>query len=145
MAVTKQLFIQFSDGNSPETWERNCTINTSQDFTIEGTTTDATEPNCLDPDAPGWTLRSIDTLSANINGAGTMDPVSYGVLRTKMLSGEPFPVRVTLGGLTAILGGGHFAGNYVMTSLGLAKEGKGYVTATVALQSDGEITWVPAA
>ncbi len=145
MPTTKQLLIQFSDGESPATWAHNCTINTTREFTIEATTTDATEPNCANPDAPAWVLRAVDTLSANINGAGTMDPVSYGVLRDKMLSGEDFDVRVTLAGLTAILGGGHFVGKYVMTSLGLAKEGKGFVTSTVAMQSNGQITWVPAA
>lgn len=144
MATTKQLLIQFSDGGTPETWAHSCTINTSSDFTIEATTVDATDPNCANPDAPGWVLRAVDTLSAAINGAGTMDPVSYGVLREKMLAGESFAVRVTLAGLTAALGGGHFEGNYVMTSLGIAKEGKGYVSSTVALQSDGEVAWVPA-
>ncbi|GHC61622.1 phage tail tube protein [Limoniibacter endophyticus] len=144
MATTKQLLIQFSDGGSPETWAHSCTINTTQEFTIEATTTEATAPNCEDPNAPGWVLRAVDTLSAGINGAGTMDPVSFGVLRDKTLAGESFPVRVTLGGLTGVQGGGHFEGNYVMTSLGLAKEGKGYVTSTVALSSDGEITWVDA-
>jgi Phage tail tube protein len=144
LATTKKLLIQFGDAASPEVFAHSCTINTSQDFSIEATTTDATEPNCEDPNAPGWVLRSVDTLSASINGAGTMDPVSFGVLRDNMLSGEPFNVRVTLDGLTSIKGGGHFAGRYVMTNLGLAKEGKGYVTSTVALQSDGEIKWVPA-
>jgi hypothetical protein len=144
MAVTKQLLIQFSDGESPATWAHSCTINSSQEFSIEATTTDASAPNCEDPDAPNWILRSVDTLSAGINGAGTMDPVSWGVLRDKALAGEPFGVRVTLGGLTALLGGGHFEGNYVLTNLGIAKEGKGYVSSTIALQSDGEIKWVPA-
>ncbi|MBB4103015.1 phage tail tube protein [Allorhizobium borbori] len=145
MPVTKQMLIQFSDGEEPATWSHNCTINSSRDFTIEATTNDGSAPDCANPEKPNWVLRSVDTLSAGINGAGTMDPVSYGVLREKMLAGESFPVRVNLAGLTAVLGGGYFAGNYVMTSLGIAKEGKGYVTATVALQSDGEVTWVPAA
>jgi Phage tail tube protein len=144
MAVTKQLLIQFSDGETPVVWTHSCTINSSRDFTIEATTTDASAPDCDNPDAPNWVLRAVDTLSAGINGAGTMDPVSWGVLRDKMIAGESFPVRVTLGGLTAVAGGGHFEGNYVMTNLGLAKEGKGYVTSTVALQSDGEIKWVAA-
>lgn len=88
MATTKKLLLQFGDGAQPEEFAHSCTINTSQDFTIEATTTDATDPNCQNPDAPGWVLRSVDTLSANINGAGTADPVSYGVLRAKALSGE---------------------------------------------------------
>ncbi|MEO4000313.1 phage tail tube protein [Mesorhizobium sp. CAU 1732] len=142
VAVTKQLLIQFSDGAEPEVFSHNCTINSSRDFAIEATTTDASAPDCEAPDAPNWVLRAVDTLSAGINGAGTMDPVSFGVLRDYMLAGAPFAVRVTLGGAGADLGG-HFSGNYVMTSLGVAKEGKGYVSATVALQSDGEIVWVP--
>lgn len=140
MAVTKQLLIQFSDAGSPETFTHNCTINSSRDFSIEATTTDASAPDCEAPDAPNWVLRAVDTLSAGINGAGTMDPASFAVLREYMLAGEPFAVRVTIGGAGAA-SAGYFAGNYVMTSLGIAKEGKGYVSATVALQSDGEITW----
>jgi hypothetical protein len=62
-----------------------------------------------------------------------------------MLAGASFAVRATLAGLAGAAGGGYFEGNYVMTSLGLAKEGKGYVTSTVALSSDGEITWTDAA
>lgn len=144
MATTRKLLVQIGDGATPEEFKHSCTINTTQDFTLEATTTDGTEPNCEDPNAPNWVLRAVDTLSAGINGAGTMDPASYGVLRTKMLAGEEFKVRVLLDGLTALQGGGYFEGNYVMTNLGLAKEGKGYVTSTVALQSSGKVDWVPA-
>ncbi len=144
MATTKKLLIQIGDGEDPEVFAHSCTINTSQDFTIEATTTDATDPNCENPDAPGWVLRSVDTLSANINGAGTADAISYGVLRKHMLSGEPFNVRVLMD-LPKAQGGGWYAGRYVMTSLGLAKEGKGYLSSTVAMQSDGEVKWVEAA
>src|SRR5690606_21295999 len=143
MATTQKLLIQFGDGESPEEFAHACTINTSQDFTIEASTTEATAPNCEDPDAPGWVLRAVDTLSAGINGAGTMDTMSFAVLRDHMLSGTAFNVRVLLD-LPSGQGGGYFEGRYVMTSLGLAKEGKGYVSATVALSSDGEVTWVPA-
>ncbi|MBD0416505.1 phage tail tube protein [Oryzicola mucosus] len=144
MATTKKLFIEFGDGASPEVFKYNCTINTSQDFTVEATTVEATDPNCEFPDAPGWVLRSVDTLSANFNGAGTTDPLSYAVLRQHMLSGEPFNVRVRID-LPLAAGGGYYVGRYVMTSLGVAKEGKGYITSSVAAQSDGEIVWVDAA
>lgn len=144
MATTKKLLTQFGDGKTPETFAHACTINTSQDFTIEATTTDATEPNCEDPDAPGWVLRSVDTLSASINGAGTMDPLSYARLRDAQLSGEPINVRSLLD-LPKAQGGGWYAGRYIITSLGIAKEGKGYVSTTLAMQSDGEVKWVEAA
>jgi predicted secreted protein len=144
MSTTKKLLVQFGNGAAPEVFAHACTINTSQDFTVEATTTDATDPNCEDPDAPGWVLRSVDTLSASINGAGTMDPVSFAMLRDKMLSGEPINTRVLMDEPKA-KGGGWYAGRYVVTSLGIAKEGKGYVSSTVALQSDGKVVWVDAA
>ncbi|MDQ1183581.1 phage tail tube protein [Agrobacterium larrymoorei] len=144
MATTKKLLTQFGDGATPENFAHSCTINTSQDFTIEATTTDATEPNCAAPDAPGWVLRSVDTLSASINGAGTMDPESFAKLRDKQLSGEPINTRVLLD-LPKAKGGGWYAGRFIITSLGIAKEGKGYVSSTIALQSDGEVKWVAAA
>ena len=143
MATTKKLLTQFGNGANPEVFAHACTINTSQDFTVEATTTESTEPNCQDPDAPGWVLRSVDTLSASINGAGTMDPMSYGKLRDQQLSGEPINTRVLLD-LPAAQGGGWYAGRFVITSLGIAKEGKGYVSCTIALQSDGEVKWVAA-
>jgi hypothetical protein len=144
MATTRKLLIQFGDGADPEVYSHNCSINTSREFTLEATTVDQTEPDCEAPDAPSWVARAVDTLSAGISGAGTMDPVSWGVLRDLMLAGEPFNVRVKLD-IPLAQGGGHFQGRYVVTTLGMAKEGKGYVTSNVALSSDGIVTWVDAA
>lgn len=144
MATTQKLLIQFGDGAEPEQFLYNCTINTTREFTLEGTTVDGNEPNCEDPDAPTWVVRAIDTLSAGITGAGTMDPLSYAVLRGYMLAAEAFNVRVKLD-LPSAQGGGYFEGQYVMTSLGVAKEGKGFVTANVALSSNGAVAWVDAA
>ncbi|QTL01913.1 hypothetical protein J5J86_13970 [Aquabacter sp. L1I39] len=143
MAKTQKLLIEFGDGESPEEFAFNCSINTSREFTIEGSTIDATTPNCVDPDAPAWVGRVIDTLSAGISGEGTMDPISWGALRDRMLAAVPFNARVTLD-LTGAQGGGYFAGAFVMTSLGVAKEGRGFVSCSVELQSDGAITWTDA-
>ncbi len=147
--ATKKLLLQFGDGADPELFAHYCTINTSQDFTVEASTTDATKPNCEKPDAPGWVLRSVDTLSASINGAGTMDPMSFGRLRDVQLdtdgdSGGGLNARVLMD-LPAAQGGGWYEGRFIITSLGVAKEGKGYVSCTVALQSDGEVKWVATA
>lgn len=144
MATTKSLLIQFGDGGSPETFAHNCSINTTREFTIEATTNDGTAPDCDNLDAPSWVLRSVDTLSAGISGAGTMDPLSYAVLRDKQLAGEAINARVKID-IALAAGGGYFSGSYVITSMAIAKEGKGYLTCNMALQSDGAITWVPAA
>ncbi|GGA63875.1 phage tail tube protein [Pelagibacterium lentulum] len=144
MATTRKLLIQFGDGADPEVFAYNCTINTQREFTIEATTTDGTEPNCEEPDAPDWVLRAVETLSAGITGAGTMDPLSFAVLRGHMLSGEAFNVRVLLD-LPSAQGGGYFSGQYVMTTLSIAKEGKGFVNSNLAMSSSGKVEWVDAA
>ncbi len=144
MAKTRALLIEFGDGETVEEFGFNCSINTNRDFTIEGTTVEATTPNCATPDAPAWVSRAIDTLSAGISGEGTMDPISWGVLRDKMLAAEAFNCRVTLD-IPGAQGGGYFAGAFVMTSLGVAKEGRGFVTCSIEMQSDGEIAWTDAA
>lgn len=144
MAKTQKLLIEFGDGEIPEEFAFNCSINTNREFTIEATTVEATDPNCTDPDAPAWVARVIDTLSAGISGAGTMESISWGALRDRMLAGVPFNVRVTLD-LPGAQGGGYFQGAYVMTSLGAAKEGRGFVSCSVAMSSDGAITWTDAA
>ncbi len=143
MATTKSLLIQFGDGGSPEAFSLNCSINTTREFTIEATTNDGTTPDCNNLDAPSWVLRSIDTLSAGITGAGTMDPLSFAVLRDKMLAGESINARVKID-LSLAAGGGYYSAAFVVTNLSIQKEGKGYLTCNITLQSDGTVTWVPA-
>lgn len=145
MSVTSKLLLQFGDGGAPETFAANCSINTTREFTVSATTNDFVVPNCDDPEAVLWQGRTIDVLSAGINGAGTMDPVSWGFLRQKMLAGDPVNVRVKID-LSGAAGGGYFLGPYVLTTLTAAKEtNKGMVNSTVALQSAGDIVWVDAA
>lgn len=144
MATTTKLLIQVEDTPGSGVYSINCSINTTSEFTIEASTSDYVEPNCEEPDAPNWQGRVIDVLSAGINGAGTTDPVSYGRLRAWMLSGEQRNVRVKLD-ISLAAGGGYYSGPYVHTSLGLAREGKGIVSSTMAFQSAGEIEWVDAA
>lgn len=144
MATTTKLLIQIEAVAGSGVYAVNCSINTTKEFTIEASTSDFVEPNCDDEQAPNWQGRVIDVLSAGINGAGTTDPVSFGVLRQLMLAAQPFNCRVKID-LPLAQGGGYFAGPYVMTSLGLAKEGKGIVSSTMAFASAGEIEWVDAA
>lgn len=140
MATTKKLLLMFGDGGSPQKFEEYCTINTSREFTLEASTVDSQVPNCDAPDAPSWIQRSIDTLSAGISGAGTMDPITWGRLRDRMLAGEPIDVRIRIS-QGPLQGGGRFQGSFVITKLSASREGKGLVSGDVALASDGEIIW----
>lgn len=107
MATTRKLLLQFGDGAVPEVYTHACTVNTTREFTIEAATVDTPISDCENEDAPAWIERFVDTLSAGISGAGTMDPLSWGSLREKMLSAEPFNVRVKLD-IPLAAGGGYF-------------------------------------
>lgn len=144
MATTTSLLLQFGNGETPEVFATNCSVNTTREFTIEASPLEFSVPDCDDENAPSWIERVIDTLSAGISGAGTMDPLSYATLRGLMLAGQPFNMRVKLD-IPLAAGGGYFTGSYVFTSLGLAKEGKGLVSCSLSISSNGEITWVDAA
>lgn len=144
MATTNRLLIQIEDTPDSGVYATNCSLNSNKEFTIEASTSDFIEPNCEDEFAPNFQGRVIDVLSAGINGAGTTDPVSYGRLRAWMLSGEPRNVRVKLD-IPLASGGGYYHGAFVMTQLGLAREGKGIVSSTMAFQSAGEFEWTDAA
>lgn len=145
MANTRSLLIEFGDGGSPETFAHLCTINTSRDFTLEASPVEDPIVDCTAPDSPAWIARVIDTLSAGVSGEGTMDPLTYGVLRDFMLAAAPFNVRITID-LTGAAGGGYYYGSFVMTNLGIAKDGRqGLVSCSVELQSAGAIGWTDAA
>ena len=145
MANTKSLLVEFGDGASPESFAHLCTINTNREFTMEASTVDDPIVDCTAPDSPAWTGRVIDTLSAGVSGEGTMDPLTYGVLRDFFLAAAPFNARVTID-LPGAQGGGYYFGSFVMTNLGIAKEGRmGTVSCSVELQSAGAIGWMDAA
>lgn len=145
MATTNKLLIQIEAVAGSGIYSVNCSINTTREFALEASTQDFVEPNCETPEAPGWQGRVIDVLSASINGAGTTDPVSFGILRDLFLAAEPFNIRVKLD-IPLAAGGGYFQGPYLITNLGLAKEGgKGIVSSNMTFQSAGEVTWVDAA
>ena len=145
MANTRSLLIEIGDGASPENFAHLCTINTNREVNFETTTVDDPDVDCTDPDSVAWTDRVADTKSSSISGEGRMDPLTYGVLRDYDLAGAIFNVRVNIA-IPGAQGGGYYQGPYLITSLGLAKEGRvGTVTCSVEMQSAGKITWTDAA
>ncbi len=89
--------------------------------------------------------RAIDTLSAGITGEGTMDLISYGALRDRMLAAEPFNVRVTLD-LPGASGGGYFQWQ-LRHDVARPRQGgqELRVGLPAELASNGAIAWVDAA
>jgi hypothetical protein len=143
IAKTKKLIVLLQQNGSPTTWEAPCSINTNREFTIEAAVSEVPEVDCDDPDAPSWVARAVETLSAGLSGAGTLDTPDFEQWRDWMLSAEEKEIRIKLD-VPLADGGGWFQGPFLITSLGLGKEGKGFTTFSCELQSAGEITWTDA-
>lgn len=133
-----KLSLWVGDGASPEDFTSYTCGMTTKEFTLSGTTTDVEVPDCDDPDAAIWIERVIRSLSAGFTGSGVMAEETYPFFRTWMLSGAAKNVRVVLELGTP----GYYAGSFLMTSLGTPSSiGDGKVNASVALASNGPVTW----
>ena len=119
---------------------------TQKGFELTAATSEATVPDCDNPEAPAWVERGVTSFSASISASGVMALGSLDAWRDWFLSGAPKNVRVHINELAAN-GGGYYAFAAVLTSFGrstqLGSDGN-KVQQTVAIQSTGPVTWTPA-
>lgn len=142
--ATKSLVITLAQGTSPETYEAPCSFNSNREFTIDTTLSEVPAIDCDDPDAPAWIRRAADTFSASISGAGTLDTDDFSQWQAWAISGDEKNVRIRLldpDGAAV----GYFHGPFIMSSFGLGKAERGYVTFTAELQSANVIAWTAGA
>ena len=142
----KSLLVQIGDGESPEVFAHDCLINTTRGIQFASETNRETLPNCPDDDdTPGWSVVTVDGLSATINGAGMLHTTSVPDWDAWFRSGESKNVRVLLNNVSSAKGGGHWAGPFKLTGWEVGGERTGRATSSVTLESDGEVAWVDAA
>jgi hypothetical protein len=151
--MAKPLTLSFSNfviyvGNndSPGVFTAPCGF-TQKALTITADTSDTTVPDCDTPEAPAWTERGVNALSAEVNGSGVMAMASLTTWRSWMLAADARTVRVVFDE-TLANGGGYYEGDAIVQSLGhsvaLGSDGNKTQLA-VNLVSSGEWTWTDAA
>ena len=143
MKKTQKLIILLLVSEGPNVYEAPCSFNTTREVTFEAGVVETPSVDCDDPDAPAWIGRAVDTLSSTISGAGTLHTGDLEVWQGWFASGLAKSVRVKLD-VPAADGGGDWQGDYILQSMGLAKEGRGYATFSAELISDGPIAWTDA-
>jgi hypothetical protein len=137
------LLILLGDGASPEIFASPCGL-TTKAINMEASTNDFNVPDCADPDAPSWTERIVDALSAAVPGSGVLNLSDLADWREWFLSGLPRNIQVSLNESLA-LGGGYFEMSSVLTTFNLSGNQGELAQIEVAIQSNGEVTWVDAA
>lgn len=136
------LLIMLGDGASPETFASPCGL-TTKAINFDATTNDFNVPDCADPDAPSWTERVVDALSATIPGNGVLSLADLADWRDWFFSGLPRNVQVSVDE-TLASGGGYFQGSAVLTTFNIGGNQGELATLEIAIQSNGEVSWVPA-
>jgi Phage tail tube protein len=138
-----KLYISLGDGGSPEVYTTPCGL-TSRGLTLTKDTNDTPIPDCDDPDAPVWVGRSVTTLSGEATGSGVLAAEALPVWQDAFNSTVAVSARIGINAPPAN-NGGYYQGMMHLTSFGLTGDLGEKVQVAVTLQSDGILTWVPAA
>lgn len=127
------LYIKVGDGASPEVFSHPCLINTKRGIQFQSSTNKIIVPDCDNPDDPAWTDAIKDSLSATINGAGTLDNKIAVINFYDSWFRDPDPrnVQVWLGTL------GYWGGGFNLTNFEVSGDRGALAEVTIALESAG--------
>lgn len=127
------LYIKVGDGASPEVFAHPCLINTKRGIQFQSSTNKIIVPDCDNPDDPAWTEAVKDSLSATINGAGTLDNDVEVITFYDSWLRDPDPrnVQVWLGTV------GYWAGAFNLTNFEIGGDRGVLADVTIALESAG--------
>lgn len=136
------FLILLGNGANPEVFTAPCGL-TSKGFNQSASTQESTVPDCDNPDAPAYTERDIDALSAEISGSGVLAMESAAIWQVWYDSGLPKNVQIKLD-QTLANHGGYWSGAFVLTGFNITGERGAKVKVDLTMQSDGAFTWNPA-
>lgn len=132
-----EFLVQIESADSPGVFAAPCGL-TTKGFNQTANTQETTVPDCDDPDAPAFTERAVDTISAEISGSGVLAKEAHeDVWQPFFVGAISKTCRVYPFGLT----GGYYEGAFVLTNYNNAVQRGQKVNVDITLQSDGEYTW----
>jgi len=134
------MLIKIGDGAETEAFTTLCGLR-SKTLTINNSEIDVTTANCDAPGGPLWTEVLDGAKRVSVSGNGYFkDEASEATLNTLVLSGNPFANFQII-----IPDFGTFAGNFMVSNVEYGGEQEDGVTYSLALASNGEVTFTAAA
>lgn len=121
------------------TWTAPCAL-TTKGINFSADTNDQNVPDCLNPDAPTFTARTISALNAAIEGAGILAMESFDEWRLWFDSGAAKNIRFKLDTIGAD-NGGYYQMSSVLTAFGIGANQGELATVDIAIQNNGAWTW----
>lgn len=134
-----KLLILLGDGGTPENFTAPCGL-TTKGFELAASSNNVTVPDCDNPDAPAWVQRVVRDLSSKVSGSGVMAVESFSAWNTWFMSGADKNLRIKLD--NDLLGS--YTGAYILSNLKLTATIGNKVQVDVTMDSDSEVTFVPA-
>lgn len=134
--------VLLGDGADPEVFATPCGF-TERSFSQSKEFGETNTPDCADEDGPSWIERDVTSKSASINGTGVLDESALDTWLEFWDSDASRNARVELwrNGVKK----GHWLGKFHMETFETSATKGERVAVTVAMQSDGSVTWTAGA
>lgn len=133
-ASASKLSIWIGNSASPGIYVAPCGLNT-RGINFSATVNDVTVPDCDDPDLPAWTQRTVQALSAGINGSGVLALESLPTWQSFYFGAVSLMCRV----LIDHADGYRFDGLFLLTTFNITGQIGNKIQVEVGMQSDGEV------
>lgn len=127
--------IELGDGATPEVFSAPCGF-TSKSLTLTKNLQEVNIPDCADPDAVAWVGRDAASLSASVSGEGVLASESVETWLDAFEDTESVNVRITITFATKVV---QWVGKMHLSTFTPSADQGGRVTASVEMQSDGEL------
>ena len=134
----KNFKVLLGNGATPEVFTAPCGL-TSAGLTLSKDTNSTVVPDCADPDAAAWVERDVVSLSAAISGSGVLATESLATWEAAFISTSAINARIQVDVPTV---GGYWSGAFHLTRFDPAGTRGNRVSVTIAMESDGTVTWV---
>ena len=130
------LLIKIGNGAAPEVFTPYCSINTDRGIQFTADTTDEPDIDCTNIDLLAWLSREKKSLSATLNGSGTLNVPDVPDMFAFLNSVNSRNCLI----IVDIAGGYEFAGAFHLTSLEITGTYGEKAKCTLKMDSDGTVT-----
>ncbi|MCB5412250.1 phage tail protein [Pseudogemmobacter faecipullorum] len=133
-----KFYVRLSDGAVAPAFIAPCGF-TSKSFSRSKTFGETNVPACPDEDKPSWTERDVQSMTSSISGDGVLMKSAVATWEAALASVESIECEVELvypDGDSEL-----YTGFYHLESFEITGTKGERVTASIAMQSDGEVTY----
>jgi hypothetical protein len=138
-----KFLVKIEDPANPGQFKAPCGF-MSRSLKIDPDIVERTTPDCDDEEAFVYTERSVQTLSMEVSGEGTLHQDDVAMWRKFRLANQSWNCQV-VHDIPGAVGGGMWSGKFVMGPWEQTGERKNHLMFNMNLLSDGKFEWTTAA